>query len=301
MEQLSGLITQKLEAMAGIPGTNPTLRSKRKAINAVFPYAVHLARGGERGMMDVIIRLALGPGSDEFMWRRIGPYIITLFDESSPPCLNQVITLAAPYAGWIYGSYTQNAVSRWAAAVLATPYSEGVGRRVVDTLLQIARFPSLRPHVPVDVWAWLKRRPSLPPVCRGRHLAATPDIFHHVRGLGDTEILTSYFLLVWSEWDYVFFHPDELDSIERDFGGIGMWSHREGLIGHLDHVLEQLRRGLEHFQQHRPEFDEDYLQRREEQYGQLRKILLKADRAAMTTLSRTLFESTLYASVNENF
>lgn len=100
------------------------------------------------------------------------------------------------------------------------PYSEEVGRSVIDALLQIASEDSLRPHIPVGVWVWLKRQPYLPPVCAGWYLGTSSDIVHHIRGLGDIEILKSYFLLVWSEWDY----PDEDGfaetqvSIKEDFG-----------------------------------------------------------------------------------
>ena len=117
-------------------------------------------------MIDAILRIALESALGGFLWCSIGPYIATLFHESSPPPLDQAIALALPCVDWTEGPYTQKMVARWAAAELATPYSEEVRYRVVRPLLQIAPNNSLRPCVPVELWAWLKRQPSLPSVSR---------------------------------------------------------------------------------------------------------------------------------------
>lgn len=240
-------------------------------------------------MFNAISHLPSKSASGRFMWHRIEPYLPTLFDEPDCPSMDQAIILASPHAVWTDPSYTQNSVARWAAAALTIPYSEEVGRNVVDALLKIAYVHSLRPHIPIEIWAWLKRRPFLPPVCKGRYWGTTSHIVDHIRNLGDVEILKSYFLLVWSEWDFL--HPsgwaEAQISIKEDFSEIGMWRHREELIKHLDHVLEQLERGLEYFQQHKPEFDEGYIQRRSGEYGQLKKVLLRVDRKAMKQLFRT--------------
>jgi hypothetical protein len=66
-------------------------------------------------------------------------------------------------------------------------------------------------------------------------------------------------------------------SIQQDFGGIEMEHHRADLLKRLDHVIRRLDRGLEHFKQHDPEFDEAYLQRTKHQYQYLREILLEAN------------------------
>jgi hypothetical protein len=176
-------------------------------------------------MIDAIIRVALKPTSGGFMWRRIGPYITNLLDESSPPSLNLAITLASPCAGWILGSYTQNAVARWAAAVLSTPYSDAVGQSVVDALLQIASNVPLRPYIPIEIWTWLKKPPCLSAACIGRFWGTTSDVVRHIRGLGDIDLLKSYFLLVWSEWDHLRSLTEVLESVEEEFGGMGMWCH----------------------------------------------------------------------------
>ena len=220
------------------------------------------------------------------MWRRIGGYITTWLDESSPPYLNHVITLASPRTNWISESHTQKAAARWAAAVLETPYSDAVGQIVVDVLLRIAYNDSLRTQIPIEIWGWLKIRPYLPPVCWGRYWGSAISVFHHIQGIGDIEILKSYLLLVWSEWEY---NPSVWaeGSIEEDFGGIGMWCHREDLIERLDHILVQLDRGLEYFKQHEPAFNEGSIEGRKELYGRLKEKLLEMDMKAMRTLSRT--------------
>jgi len=110
-----------------------------------------------------------------------------------------------------------------------------------------------------------------------------------VRILKDIEILKSYLVLVWSEWDSLgsgFFMM--CDSIREDFGGVELYLHRADLTQRLDHVLGQLDRGLEYLQQHEPELDEDEVQRRKGQYGELRAILLEVDRSAFTRTSSGL-------------
>ena len=283
MEQVSSLIIQTLETIAEVPGMTPIYRSKRKAISALFPYAVRLAQDdGQWEMINAILRFAPKSKSGGFMWHRIGPYITTLSDSLSPTSLDMAITLASPCADWVNGPYTENAVARWAAAALTTTYSEEVCRSAVDALLKIARNDSLRPHVPIEIWAWLKRRPSLPPVCRGQTRRATPGIVRHIRGLGDIEILKSYFLLVWSEWDIPYDDDDDditatENTIRQEFCGFQMRRHREDLKGRLDHIREQLDQGLEHFKQCQPWIEENDIGRMKKRYGKLKEVLLEAD------------------------
>ena len=66
-------------------------------------------------------------------------------------------------------------------------------------------------------------------------------------------------------------------SILEDFGGIEMEHHRADLLQRLDHVIEQLDRGVESFKRRNPEFNEDYLQRTKHQYRYIREILLEAN------------------------
>jgi hypothetical protein len=288
MERVSSLITQKLKIIAEAPGADPAVQSKYKAISSLFLYAVRLERDGQRGMIDEIFRAASKSTSGRFMWHHVEPYFTTLFNESSSPSLNRVITLAAPYAGWAWRPYTQNAVARWAAAASTIPYSEEVGRSVVDALFQIAFNYSLRRYIPIEIWAWLKRRPSLPPVCRGRSLSTSSEAVSHIRGLENIELLKSYLLLVWSEWNDLYESGlDEMEIVIREeFDGILMWRHREDLIERLDHVLGQLDQDLDYFKQYNQKIGEDQIARAKEQYGRLKEVLVEVDEVAMKTLSR---------------
>jgi len=75
-------------------------------------------------------------------------------------------------------------------------------------------------------------------------------------------------------------------SIREDLSEIEMWRHREDLLGHLDHVLEQSDLGLEHLGQHEPGIDEGDIRQRKDQYGTLREVLLEVDMEATETLIR---------------
>ena len=224
--------------------------AKRKAISALFPYAISLERSGDQTMADVVLRVSRASCSREVVWDRIWPYFTALFYEPIPSSSSRLITLFSPYLPWDRAA-NPDFVSGWAAAALATPYTEQVGQSVVDALLQIATFYHLRPHIPRDVWALLKKQPFLPPYCPGRNQGTSGDVVRHIRGLGDPEILKSYLLLVWSEWSLPFSSGLEemLVSIRKDFGQVGTRHHREDLVERLDYILEELGRGLEHFEQ----------------------------------------------------
>jgi len=197
----------------------------------------------------------------------------------------------SPYADWGPES-NRNTVTRWTEAVLAVPcYTEEVGQRVVDALLQIASNIYIQPYIPVNIWAWLKKRPSLPPVCSGRKMGTWHHVIPRVRQLGDIEILESYLLLVWSEWNVAYQGGfiEMCTSIREDLGGIGMGCHREVLINRLDYVLGQLDRGLEHLKQRNPLLGEDHIPEARIQYEGLREVLLEVGREASEILTRTPF------------
>ena len=262
--------------------------SKRKAIIALFPYIVRQDRDGDHGMVDAFLGITRAPKIVALLTEQI----TTLFEEASPDPPNRVVTLMSPHASWgRLGISDGNTVTWWAAAALAVPYTEEVGQSVVDTLLQIASQVRLRPYIPTEIWAWLKKRPSLPPICSGRSMGTRNSVVSWVRELGDVEILESYLLLVWSEWDYVY--EDVLvemrSSIREDFGGIGMGRHREALVKQLDHVLGQLDRGLGHFTQQNPLIGERHIRIARKRYGELRKVLLEVDKEASEILTRTSF------------
>jgi len=254
--------------------TKEQISSKRKAATAFFPYAVWQERDGNHTMIDAFLGVAKASKSGDFVWRKVQPFLVTLFDETRPDetrpgSFNRVIVLMSPYLHWSSCGANKNMVIRWAEAASAVPYTEEICQSVVDALLQIASIHYLRQHIPVDAWTWLKRRPSLPSVCRGRSRGITVDVVHAVRALQDVETLKSYLLLVWSEGDYI--HPKDLtemiNSVREDFTGLGIL-HREDLLKHLNHLLADHRVGQNALPRWHP-----LTRRAETQYARLRDML----------------------------
>ena len=194
---------------------------------------------------------------------------------------------------WDEQDFRQGLACMWVAAASKVPKEEEIAPSVVDTLFQIAFYQIafrelLLSRLYGETWSWLTLQPSLPPVCKGRSVGSGSYVMLRVQNLKDVEILKSYLLLIWSEWDPLFdngYIAMEI-SICKDFGGIKMNSHRVDLLQRLDHILKQLDMGLEHLQQHRPELDEAGLQTRKAQYEGLRDTLLKVDSEALEVLTR---------------
>ena len=133
----------------------------------------------------------------------------------------------------------------WLATASAIPYNDDVGQLVAGALLQIARDDTLRPHIPVLAWDWLKKRPALGYRSLALKWGTSVKVVQTVRELGDTGLLTSYLFIVWSEWTSLS-APEftaMLQLIREKLGGIGAVRHRADLIHRLDHVLSQLRPG----------------------------------------------------------
>ena len=248
------------------------LWSKNKAITALLPYAVWRERDGQPEMLDTILCATRASKIYWFMWCHVDQFVSMLLSEASP----RAIVLASPHVLRYQLRDMEDLVRCWIAAASAVPYSEEIAQGVVDMLLQIASQDGLQ-YIPVDLWSWLTKCPSLPPICLGRDSGTRGPIVEAVRALKDIEVFKSYLLLVWSEWDT--FYSDDFDKIctliRVDFGGIGMRHHRTDLVQRLDRVLGQLDRGLEYFQQYKLEFGEFHLQRGEYQYQEFRETLLE--------------------------
>ncbi|KAF9780489.1 hypothetical protein BJ322DRAFT_295883 [Thelephora terrestris] len=288
VDEISNLVTHALWDMAR--RSDPyEIECKRKAITALFPYAVWRERDMKHEMMDAFLTVFLVSNPTTSLWHPIVQFIGTLFKALSP----QAIVVTSPHVPWYRVADDESVVTAWAAATLAIQYTEVVDReiieeverRVVDALLQIASVDSLRPHVPDDSWSWLNKRPSLPPVCLGRSMATKKHVVRRVGELEDVEILKSYLVLVWSEWDPI--GSPKLDPagshrclremqlvISRNFRGDGMQAHRKDLVDHLVRVLGQLGRGLEDLKEGKPWIDEDDVERAKVQYLKLRDVLL---------------------------
>ena len=262
---------------------------RRKAISALLPYAVSLAQDGQQGMADLLSRIIRASNSiyGDFIWKYIGTYITPLFGKPTTP-LDSAIMLASHHVPWRSNLVDEDTVTRWAATVSAASYTEEVGRSVVDALLQIASIDSLRLYIPFGIWTWLKKRPSLRDGFLERSDGSWRGIVRHVRALGDIEILTSYFLLAWSNVHRIGSEPEgfvEMQiSIHEDFGGIGMGRHREDLIKRLDRVLTELDERLKFLVGINQTSPNHRLAR--ERYRELRRALAELDRNAANTLIR---------------
>ena len=259
------------------------LCSKRKAITTLLPYAILQERDGQPEILDTFLHAVRASRTLYFTWHHANQFAGPLFPEASP----RAIVLASPYI-LRKAPGRDDLIQRWAAAASVVPYTEEVAQSVVEALLQIAFNCDLLSHA-TDIWSWLTKRPSLPPVSMGRSLGIHPNTINVVRELKDIEILKSYLLLVWSEWNRIWYKGsfDEMcASTREDFGGIGMGHHRADLIQRLDHILAQLDRGLEYLKQHNPDLNENSVQRMKDQYGELRGILLEMN---LDTIARTSY------------
>ena len=135
----------------------------------------------------------------------------------------------------------------WIKAASALPYTDDVGRSVVDTLLDIAS-SDLSPYIPMVAWDWLNKRPVLHPESVAFRPEGMVSVVQMIRELRDVELFVSYLHIVWSEWcqlgSYGVLVMRHL--IREEFGGIGATGYRKDLIWRLVHVLSQLDEGQGH-------------------------------------------------------
>ena len=196
----------------------------------------------------------------------------TLLNDAGDVSLKRVAMLVSSDIPW-EKQESRGLVRAWVATVSAIPKEKEVAPSVVNALLQIAYFELLPPGNHGDVWSWLTLRPSLPPICRGRLVGSDLNVMQQVRGLKDIEILKSYLLVVWSEWDSLCDSSAMCECIREEFSGVEANSHRAELVQRLDKIIGELDKGSEYLQRDRPDLKERQLQRRKEQYEELRKIL----------------------------
>jgi len=298
MNEVLALISKKFKTMSEVPNWGSSI-SQSHAITAFFPYAVQQAQNGQHEMLDAFFHTIRVLGEPWFMWWHIRPFVTMLLEEESPVSKKQAMILASPHLPW-WKFQDTHLVPLWAAAASEVPYTDEICQSVVDTLLHIASSGNLQPHIPDGMWLWLNKCPTLPLVCTGRARGSIPGVFQVVHGLGDAEILKSYLLLVWSEWNCLhsgwmqFMNlPDCLcsepmkclshegaslemrTSIREAFSGVGADHYKGGLLQRLDHILGQLDLGLGHLQQHKPSLNEDDVQLMKKQYAQLKEVLLE--------------------------
>jgi len=256
---------------------------KSEVIHPLFLYAVRRERRGDTGLFDAILNLTKrkfdGSHSHE---PRLHLSASKLCAYGSP----RAVALAGPNINWGRRRSVddQGLVSRWVAHISAVPRTEEVAGSVVDTLLQIAANPYLRPFIPPEAWSWLNERPSLPPVCRGLSSGCDRDIVRTIRTLEDTGILTSYLITIWSEWillNYDDFFEMQI-SVYEDFKGIGMGYQRAELIQRLDSILISQPSGSSG-----AIFAADFWRRRMRgQYKEFKRALQEMDQKATEILNR---------------
>ena len=267
-----------------VEAANPnTILSKRKSLRVLFPYAAWMEQQGKRDMLDALLRATrVMRGLEQI---QTGAFALTLPIEASA----RAVILMSPHASWWLMENQQDQVSRWAAAASMVPYTEEVGQCVVDTLLHIASIDSLQSRIPTSTWAWLGKRPSLPPGCLGRSRGIHESVIRQVRALGDIEILKSYLLVVWSEWEFIGSRralSGMVDLIREDLGGIELGHHREDLVERLDYVLGQLDQGLGHLKRYGPNVSKDMIRWAGVDYRELKRMLMVVDGEAMNVLTR---------------
>jgi len=286
LDDVSYLITQKLENT--VETTSPLVPTC-KAISALLPFAARQEQNGTHATLSTLLYAVRT--SDGFIWNRVAP---AFFNDAS--YLNTL--LVSPYVDWCNPLLADRGsmVALWAAAALGVPYTEEVGRSVVDVLLHVSMFSFLRSRIPVGIWGWLEKRPPLPPRCRGRGTGTEESVVRHIRGLGDIKILKSYLLLVWSEWDVP--RPTDFSKTwtptRWEFSRTEMRGDREDLIRHLDNVLERLDRGLGYLRKQKPRLRSSHVREAKKAYGRIREMLLEVDGGAVGAQTRMSTSGVLF-------
>ena len=268
------LITRQLTTWADAHDQD-TLYRNRKAITALFPYVMWQERYRQRPETFNVFLHAVDAAKSYtgFLWHCVQPFMNTLLNDAGDVSLKRVAMLVSSDIPW-EKQESRGLVRAWVATVSAIPKEKEVAPSVVNALLQIAYFELLPPGNHGDVWSWLTLRPSLPPICRGRLVGSDLNVMQQVRGLKDIEILKSYLLVVWSEWDSLCDSSAMCECIREEFSGVEANSHRADLLQRLDEVIGELDRGLAYLRRDRPDLREEELPKRKGQYEELRRILM---------------------------
>ena len=109
------------------------------------------------------------------------------------PSMNLVILLLSPYIPWNNALCSKGDVIRWAVAALAVPYTKEVGWDAVRSLLRSVCHSSLRPHIPIEILAWLKKHSTLPPPYQGLGIEITSETVRcaRTRGCRNSQVIFS--------------------------------------------------------------------------------------------------------------
>jgi len=222
------------------------------------------------------------PHTSQWTRRYIRPVIPKLLAEGRPIALKRAAILALPHLElvWLDSDEIQDFVELWVSAAEALDDAEDVCQAVVDVLLQMAFFQSVRVHITPRAWSWLNKRPVLPPRCRGRLLCSIgSNVLPAIRAHNDIELLTSYLITMWSEWDcageWVFEGMCRtLLEVFRE-GGDEVGEYRKDLLGRLNLVLRELGKGLGYLKARHPDMQPDEFEVIRERYKGLKRILVQ--------------------------
>lgn len=245
-----------------------------KPLASILPYAFMKAEGGDTSLLDgVLLAARRFPRGSKWIRDYIGPIISETLSKSSSTKRKQIIVCALPYLedAWFDIEEKKGFVDRWLSAA-RLKYSPEIGRSVVEVLLRMASVRQWQPHITQEAWTWLKRRPQLPPVCRGRSSCCTSAAaVSAVRSLNSPELLKEYLVTVWSEWDWpIPWVRDYMHTtVTESFGGEEMKGHREELCNRLRTIRDRFELGLDHLQKEGLEMSADEFQSTKEAYKEL--------------------------------
>ena len=278
LEAITGSIASRLTEAAQNPDA---ILSKYKAITVLFPYAVRQGQEGAPQLLDAFLcTVRHFPHSSQWTRRYIRPVVPRLLAEGSSTTLKRAAVLALPYLefAWLGSEDIRGFSELWISAADTLEDMEGVCQAVVDVLLQMAFFHSVRPHIAPKAWSWLNKRPSLPPHCRGRLLCSIgSNVLPAVRARNDIELLTSYLVTMWSEWDCAgeWAFEGMCQALREEFCGDDdeVRKRRKELLARLNSVLGELRKGLRYLRVWHPDMHPDELRIIRERYEELKRIL----------------------------
>jgi hypothetical protein len=259
---------------------------KYKSITTLFPYAARRGQEGDTQLLDAFLcAVRYFPCTSQWTRRYIRPVIPRLLAEGSSETLKRAAILALPHLElvWLDSNDISTFIDLWLSAAEALEYTEAVCEAVVDVLLQMAFFHSVRAHITPKAWGWLNKRPALPPRCRGRLLCSIgSNVLPAVRSRKDIELLTSYLVTMWSEWDcageWAFEGMCEVlrEEFCRDGGDEVLKGYRIDLLARLNLVLGELGKGLEHLRVRHLDMQPDEYEVIRERYKELKRMLVQA-------------------------
>lgn len=279
-------ITRSIASRLTRAGQDPdTILFKYKPITTLFPYAARRGQEGDTQLLDAFLSaVRYFPCTSQWTRRYIRPIFPRLLAEGSSTVLKRAAILALPHLElvWLDSDDARTFIDLWISAADALEHTEGVCPAVVDVLLQMAFFHSIRAHITPKAWRWLNKRPSLPPRCRGRLLCSIgSNVLPAIRSRKDTELLTSYLVTMWSEWDcageWAFEGMCEVLKEEFCCGGGDevMRERRTDLLARLNWVLGELSRGWEYLRMKNEDVKPNEFELIRERYRELKRILVQ--------------------------